>query len=335
MKMDQYCGKQPAVSVIIPLYNKERDVARAIGSVLAQTFADLEVVVVDDGSTDGGSCIVATFSDPRIRMVHQQNAGVSSARNRGIAEARTDVIAFLDADDEWKPEFLETIMRLRSLFPSCEVFATSYMLREAAGVCCTAAIRGIPAYPHEGILADYFHVAAHSDPPICSSSVAATRKALLEIGGFPEGISSGEDLLTWARLASRYAIAYSTLPAAVFWMPADVHARPERFRNQEDVVGPELAALLETAPASLVQGIREYLARWHEMRAVIFLLLQDRGNCLKEILTVMRYGRPNGKLALLSLLACLPANVSAPLYHRLRNIRDKSRIAMGGAHGAA
>ncbi len=335
MKMDRYCGKQPAVSVIIPLYNKERDVARAIGSALAQTFADFEVIVVNDGSTDGGSCIVAAFSDPRMRMVHQRNAGVSAARNRGIADARSGLIAFLDADDEWKPEFLETIMRLQSLFPSCEVFATSYMLREATGICRAASIRGIPSYPHEGILADYFHVAAHSDPPICSSSVAVTRKALMAIGGFPAGISSGEDLLTWARLASRYAIAYSTFPVAVFWMPADVNARPERFKSHEDVVGLELAALLETAPAPLVRSIREYLARWHEMRAVIFLQLQDRGNCLKEILTVMRYSRPNGKLALLSLLACLPAKVSAPLYNRLRKMRDRSRIVIGGAHGAA
>src|ERR671936_1110009 len=123
--MDRNRDRGPAVSVVIPLYNKERDVGRAVASVLAQTFADFEVVVVDDGSTDGGPRVVAAFPDPRIRLVSQVNAGAAAARNRGTACARAGLVAFLDADDQWEPAFLETVIGLRSRFQSCEVFANS------------------------------------------------------------------------------------------------------------------------------------------------------------------------------------------------------------------
>ncbi len=100
----------PQVTVIIPLYNKERTVARALESVQAQEFTDFEVIVVDDGSSDQGPQVVRSFADPRFRMVHQPNAGPGSARNHGGNLARGDLLAFLDADDEWRPEYLGTMV---------------------------------------------------------------------------------------------------------------------------------------------------------------------------------------------------------------------------------
>ena len=100
----------PKVSIVIPLYNKEKYIARAINSILAQTLSDCEIVVVDDGSTDKSADIVRSFDDSRIHLIQQANAGVSVARNKGIKESKAELVAFLDADDEWMPQFLQEMV---------------------------------------------------------------------------------------------------------------------------------------------------------------------------------------------------------------------------------
>ena len=97
------------ISVIIPLYNKEREIGDTLRSVLAQTLQPTEIVVVDDGSTDGSADAVRAIASPLVKLVTQANAGVCAARNRAIAESAGDLIALLDADDTWEPGFLEEI----------------------------------------------------------------------------------------------------------------------------------------------------------------------------------------------------------------------------------
>ena len=98
----------PKVSVVIPTFNRAHILGRAIASVLGQTHADLELIIVDDGSVDGTEALVRGIADRRLRYVRQErNRGVSAARNRGIAEARGEWLAFLDSDDEWLPQKLE------------------------------------------------------------------------------------------------------------------------------------------------------------------------------------------------------------------------------------
>lgn len=109
------------ISVIIPLYNKGKYIARALGSVFAQTYQDFEVIVVDDGSTDDGPDIVRKYDDPRLQLIQQANTGPGSARNRGIKETTTPYLAFLDADDEWLPGFLESYLEKIELDQSYDV----------------------------------------------------------------------------------------------------------------------------------------------------------------------------------------------------------------------
>lgn len=100
------------VSIVIPLYNKERWVSRALDSVAGQSYADFELLVVDDGSSDGGARIVSNYGDARFRLITQANGGPGAARNRAIAEAKGEFLAFLDADDEWLPNYIEESIRI-------------------------------------------------------------------------------------------------------------------------------------------------------------------------------------------------------------------------------
>ncbi|MBI3406903.1 MAG: glycosyltransferase family 2 protein [Planctomycetes bacterium] len=115
------------VSVIVPLYNKAATVERTLASIGSQTFREFEVIVVDDGSTDGSANLVAAWPDPRVRLMRQKNAGPGRARNKGLAEARGRFVAFLDADDEWLPEFLERSLHLlESYGPSVASISSGY-----------------------------------------------------------------------------------------------------------------------------------------------------------------------------------------------------------------
>lgn len=117
----------PFFSVVIPLYNKENYVENALKSILNQTFIDYEVLIVNDGSTDKSVERVIPFLSEKIQLIHHsENRGLSATRNTGIEKASTNYITFLDADDLWKPTFLETIHRLIITFPEARIFGTNY-----------------------------------------------------------------------------------------------------------------------------------------------------------------------------------------------------------------
>jgi glycosyltransferase involved in cell wall biosynthesis len=320
--MDNSGPIKPFVSVVMPLYNKEREVYRAINSVLSQTVREFELIVVNDGSTDKGLEVLRAFDDQRIRIFDQTNQGVSAARNKGIAEAKTELIAFLDADDEWKPDFLETIVHLKNNFPDCSVFATSYLYSLPDGRTRPTGLRGLPRDFHEGILPDYFALAATSDPPLCSSAVAVTQNAIASVGDFPAEITSGEDLLTWARLAARYDIAYSTKNCAVFWMPVTLSDRPNRIPQDPDIVGLELQNLLEYV-GSKKTSLKNYMALWHKMRANIFMRIGARKRAIQEINRAVQLAGTNSHLVALAFLSILPGKSGSSLYHLSRRLRRK------------
>lgn len=292
------------ISVVIPLYNKEKQIAHTLQSVFNQTFQDFEIVIVDDGSTDGSVAVVEKFSDSHIRLIHQKNAGVSAARNRGIEEAKGDLIAFLDADDEWKSEYLATQYSLYQKYPDCSAFACNYEFRDTEGKNSSTIIRKLPFTGEDGVLSNYFEVASCSHPPIWTSAVMVKKQAIQAIGGFPVGIKSGEDLLTWARLAVNGGIAYSRTPLAVFHVEGyAISEKPKRLPAEPDVVGRELHMLLEQYPS---RGLRLYNALWHKMRSSIYLRLNMRKSSISEAFIALKYSPFNYKLYVYIFLNLLP-----------------------------
>jgi len=312
----------PAVSIVMPLYNKAAQVGEAIASVLAQTANDWELIVVDDGSIDGGAALVRALDDPRIRVVTQVNAGVSAARNRGIGMARADLVAFLDADDLWLPEFLETILALRADFPEARWFATGYEIHPPHGAMFASRLHGAARSFSRGILPGYFNMAILSDPPVCSSAVAMHRDAIQSIGGFPIGVGSGEDLLTWARLAARFPLAYEARPLAVF-MVSGIERRPD----PADRVGKALAQLMREFPATA--GLGNYLGLWYRMQAVMAMRFGDTALARQRAWLAVRHGHGQLRNVYTLALAMLPAVWRAALDARLRGLlgRQKGTLA--------
>ncbi len=295
------------ISVVIPLYNKEKSIASTLQAVLNQTFTDYEIVIVNDGSTDNSVAEVEKVQDDRIRLIHQQNAGVSAARNRGIEEAKGDLIAFLDADDEWKPEYLATQYHLFQKYPECSVFACNYEFRDVSGKVTPTLIHKLPFVGEDGILSNYFEVASCSHPPLWTSAVMVKKQAMQAIGGFPLGIKSGEDLLTWARLAVNGMIAYSKRPLAVFNVEGyDMGDKPKRIPAENDVVGKELQLLLAKYP---FKGLKHYNALWHKMRSSVYLRLNMRKASIKEAAIALKYAPLNYKLYIYILLNLLPSKL--------------------------
>lgn len=196
------------ISVVIPLYNKRETVARAIASVLVQTHAEFELIVVDDGSTDGSDAVVRGLSgQDRLRYERQENQGVSAARNRGLQLARADHVAFLDADDVWHPEFLAEIAGLVREHPSAALFACASCF-VAAGVAQHEPGSVHPGIPR-GVVQDFYAVYAAQRGVVNSSSACVRKGALQAIGGFPVGRGTGEDIYVWLRLAAAGEVVLS------------------------------------------------------------------------------------------------------------------------------
>lgn len=176
--------------------------------------------MVNDGSTDKSTNVVKSFSDARIRLINQKNAGVSVARNRGINEAKSELIAFLDADDEWMPVYLETILRLREKYPCAGLYATSLKTEFIDNVLMDKDEELRKLIPDEGLILNFFKVnlkdISHKDI-FYTSSVTVPKKIFLEIGGFQTGFWWGEDIDMWGRIALKYPFAYSSQVCAIYY----------------------------------------------------------------------------------------------------------------------
>jgi glycosyltransferase involved in cell wall biosynthesis len=198
----------PTVSVVIPTYNAASLLPEAVESVLAQTYRDLEIVVVDDGSTDRTPQVMADYGDP-VRYIRKENEGSASARNRGIRAARGEYIAFLDADDRWRPTKLEKQMRAHRADPSLAWSYTGADLVDAD----TGAIRARKTQlrtRHEGDVLRNLILGSFVTP----SATVVQRRVFDEVGTFDESslhrISEDWDL--WLRIAAHYPIRFIDEP---------------------------------------------------------------------------------------------------------------------------
>lgn len=188
-----------AVSVVIPAFNYAHFLPTAMASVLGQTWPHLELILVDDGSTDQTPAVAAAQTDPRFRYVRQENAGLSAARNTGIGAARYPFVAFLDADDLWHPHFLERVMGAFAEREERFAMVASQTVRMDPEGRVTQHRHGNPEPDRELTIRDFLI----RNRPL-SSSVVIRKAAFEKCGLFDTSLRSSEDRDMWIRLTRHY-----------------------------------------------------------------------------------------------------------------------------------
>lgn len=213
----------PKISVIIPLFNKETAIKGTLESLLQQTFIDFEVIILDDGSTDDSAQIVNSFTDPRVHFFQKQNEGVASTRNKAVAKASTQYIAFLDADDLWESNHLERLVDLINTHPDAGLYCAAYQKKynDKLTLPFSSPLTQKPTN-WQGYIDNFFE-ASLSDCMAWTSAVAMPKAAFEQLGGFDTSIThgAGEDTDLWMRAALAYKVAYSNTITATHILDSD------------------------------------------------------------------------------------------------------------------
>jgi len=209
----------PLVSVIIPVYNYDRYLGEAIESVLSQTYKQLEVIVVDDGSTDQSGEVARSFADRGVRYCHQNNAGIGPARNKGLESAQGDYLAFLDSDDRWPVEKIERQLRAFESDPTLEmVFGQAAQLHNG------------PEWD-EGIK-NQEPAPASMVPGMVAGTMLIKRDAFYRVGKFQGDWKLGE-FIDWYARAVELQIRSLVLPDLFLWRR--IHDSNQGVRERQSV----------------------------------------------------------------------------------------------------
>jgi len=274
----------PRVSIVMPAFNAERYIAEALRSVEAQTMRDLEVVIVDDGSTDGTIDEVNRFSDRLdITLLRQSNAGPSAARNNGIRHARADYCAFLDADDIMLPELLETHCALLDADPEVGMVISDITTFDEAGVRHQARWN-FAGRPREPVL-DELAV----ENFVTTSAVVARRKCVMEVGMFPEDRRQAEDYQLWLRLAARWKLVVVDRPLVRYrYAPSSLSA--DKLLTSRAAIEVVEAFWNEHPEQRLARprAVRRSMARHRANYASVALDLGQRRVALSSLLHALR-----------------------------------------------
>jgi glycosyltransferase involved in cell wall biosynthesis len=287
------------ITAVIPLYNKARHIAEALQSIRRQTAPPVQTIVIDDGSTDGGDRIVEELAGPDMILVRQSNAGPGAARNHGFELAKTQYVAFLDADDVWLSHHLETLGQLIAANPGLPLYAN------ALGVLGKDAAESISARDASvgNIVPDY--ALAWINGLIVSTCAALVdREAALAVGGFSTEAKRGEDLALWLKLTLDQPMAMGSRVGALYRQEAsDLTRRP--------VSGPDAAMLWierrlregPSLPEAKRQTLRDYHSRLALLHAAEWIRFGNKAKALLFLDMIPAYRPDPGRLRQLRLLA--------------------------------
>jgi hypothetical protein len=318
------------VSVVVPLYNKARYLVRCLDSICAQTHSDLDIVVVNDGSTDGSRQILSEYQDPRLRRIDQRNAGPGAARNRGVAEAQGEIIAMLDADDQWRADYVARSLDRMQQSPSIAC-VTSAMTELPSGVSTAS------RWPRLGIEPGLFSLSAGTPPRVLAGIISnmlpsstVIRKPIFEKwGGFYAKTRClyAEDAHLYMKVLLNHPVFFEEDPAILRHMDASelatnlTHVRPiEPFLLDPD-------DLRRACPVGLTDVLRTFLALRAAKTASVYGYYGFHGRARELMRNFVSPEDWRLPFFFVALLGCTPA---APLAGRLArlagfNMRETGR----------
>lgn len=283
------------ISVIIPLYNKVREIERTLRSVARQSVQPLEIIVVDDGSTDGSAEVVEAMALPLLRIVHQPNRGVSAARNRALEMAQGEWVALLDGDDCWEAEYLENVERMIDNYAAAGAIGTAFLVDDGKSL-----VEGNT--PTEEGVVDFF-AESMSRYVLIPSATVFRRDLALAMGGFPEGMRMAEDQYLWTKIARTAQVAFSPRRLVIYSRVAENRSasiyQPEQTTHSLEELYDERATDLSN----------EYIARVALGKA---LVESARGGtaAAQRALEVFSYNRLSSRLERkVRVLNALPARL--------------------------
>lgn len=257
----------PAVSIVMPLYNKEAYVGYAIQSVLRQTYGEFELIVVNDGSTDSSLKAASSVEDSRVKVIDGPNRGVALARNRGVESSSAELIAFIDADDVWFDRHVETLVEAARRFPAAGIFANRYV--------DTLSPSSLPQVTTYSVCPDYPCASLKGGPQMWTSAVMLRRDVFSATGGFPSGESHGEDMAVWMRASMIAPVVFSNYVGAYYRRTGD-----------------GLAATLITGPDAFMKALDDLVASGESSQEVRDCLSAHKAKiALAHALTAFMYGR--------------------------------------------
>lgn len=304
----------PKISVNIACYNSEKYIARTIESVLAQTYRDFEIVIIDDGSTDGTGAIVRSFRDGRIRYFYKDNEGLSRTRNRGIEESLGEYIAFIDHDDVWVPEKLEKQIALFEGDPVLAlVYSNFYRLFDDGSKVLAHAKEQPAGYAFERFLYNY---------PVGLLTAMIRKRSFSEIGpAFDERLKIAEDFDVFMRILFRNKAAYIHEPLALYRMHENraTMVFKDRYVDEYEYVVEKLKKLDPSFPGVYSDALRHLRMKMGYLRAKIAMAHDDRALARKCLGPCKWSG---ARSLLLYLLTFFPTII----WHKAHAIKNKGAL---------
>lgn len=291
--------KQRYFSIIIPMFNKNDYIEKSISTVLMQDYPYWELIIIDDGSTDGSADKVLEIakSDTRVKMISQENKGVSAARNAGIKNARFDEICFLDADDAWRPDHLSVLNELANRFPDCVMMFTQCLTVK------NGTERGDPWFKNKsediGLLNSYCQAMTRSPNLINSSNVCIRKNLAGSALHFNELDTIGEDLDVWLRISCISKVAFCSRGCALYNRDTVQNARSQNAVHHPKGYLETINQLLSDDTVSAEDKAALCYVRDRKMVAYIFSLIScgDRAKARRVLSSwkaksSFRYSKP-------------------------------------------